>query len=303
MADAEFTFRQSEIHEWLLCRRRTDWNYWQQITPKREGPSAASLGTLVHGGLEDGYRERSGLWLPGEGPVYPAMHLTADPTQAKLADTMLRGYWDWVDQTGADAGWTITGVEQSVTARWPSLIHGKTVDVTGKADLLITDAFGLPRLVDHKTVDRLGDRQPPSDFQRQTYAVLKQIIDGETYAGAMHNKLRKVGRSAVAKPPFYGRDEIHFNKAQLRSHYRHMEGILTEMVYTRLVLEEARRSGDAGTVDDLEHRLLPPSPTRECSWRCNMYVVCPMRDDGGAWAAFIGENFIRGTINEEEEAE
>lgn len=303
---ADFTYRQSELHEWLVCRRSTDWKYWQGLTPKHEGPSAASLGTLVHAGLEDEYRRRSGLWMvegsdAGPPNLYDRLRPLADSDQGVLADIMLRGYWDWVETTGADAGWTIVGVEQQLTARWPTLIHGHTVDVTGKADLLIVDAFGLPRLVDHKTVDKMNDQQPPSDFQRQTYAVLKQILDGETYAGAMHNKLRKVKRSVQAKPPFYGRDEIHFNKAQLRSHYRHMEGILNEMVYTQLVLAEAKRSGDPGTVDDLEHRLLPPSPHRDCSWRCPMYTVCPMRDDGSAWASFMGENFQSGIIIGEEE--
>lgn len=302
----DFTFRQSELHEWLLCRRRTDWNYWQSLAPRHEGPTAASLGTLVHAGLEDGYRKQSGLWDvegPNAGPpdLYGRMRATADPKQAELADIMLRGYWEWVETTGADAGWTILAVEKQVTVEWPTLIHGQSVAVTGKADLIIRDAFDLERLVDHKTVDALGAKQPPSDFQRQTYAVLKLLIDGETYAGAMHNKLRKVKRGVNAKPPFYGRDEIHFNLAQLRSHYRHMDAILNEMVYTRLVLADAEAQADAATVDDLEHRLLPPSPTKDCSWRCSFYHLCPMRDDGSAWQSFIGDNFTRGIISAEEE--
>lgn len=298
---ADFVYRQSELHEWLVCRRSTDWKYWQAITPKQEKVGAASLGTLVHAGLEDEYRSRGAL--EGEW-VYNKLKDTADPQQAKLADTMLRGYWDWVDETGADAGWEIIGVEQQRSVVWPSLIHGHSVEVTGKADLLIVDALGLKRLVDHKTVANLNDQQPPSDFQRQTYAVIEQIATGTTYAGAMHNKLRKVGRTAAAKPPFYGRSEIHFNLAQLRSHYRHMETILNEMVYAQLVMADARRTGDpVDELDDLEHRLLPPSPHRDCSWRCDFYQLCPMRDDGSAWQAFIGDNFQKGGMITTEEAE
>lgn len=295
---ADFTYRQSELHEWLLCRRRTDWQYWQSLSPVRDEANAASLGTLVHAGLEDFYVPQLVVPEPDRIEVYPAMFLRAHPVQAELADIMLRGYREWVETTGADAGWSVLAVEKQITVQWPTLIHGCTVEVTGKADLIIVDEFGLERLVDHKTVDRLGDQQPPSDFQRQTYAVLKQLLDGSTYAGAMHNKLRKVKRSATAKPPFYGRDEIHFNLAQLRSHYRHMEGILNEMVYTQLVLRDAPNDE---VIDDLEQRLLPPSPTRDCSWRCSFHTICPMRDDGSAWQTLMGENFIRGTIETEEE--
>src|SRR5262249_51168517 len=30
---ADFVFRQSELHEWLLCRRRTKWQYWDRLEP------------------------------------------------------------------------------------------------------------------------------------------------------------------------------------------------------------------------------------------------------------------------------
>ncbi len=172
-----------------------------------------------------------------------------------------------------------------------------TVDVTGKIDLSIVDSFGLPRLVDHKTVDALNAQQPPMDDQRMTYAVLKLLTDDVAYAGTMHNKLRKVRRSAQAKPPFYGRDEKHFTRAMLRSHYRHMDAILNEMVSTRLALLD--ESGDE--LDALEHAMLWPNPTKDCSWRCPFVVMCPMRDDGAVWVDFLGENFTRGIINTETE--
>lgn len=296
IGEADFTFRQSELKEWKLCRRRTKWNYWDRLAPVVDEVGPASLGTLVHAGLEDYYtRQMTG----SHNARYCELKATADPAQEELAAIMLRGYVEWVEQTGADAGLTIVGVEDQVTVRWPSLIHGHTVDVTGKADLIVVDAFGLDRLLDHKTVQNLNDPQPPQDDQRMTYAVLKMIRDGRTYAGASHNKLRKVKRTGSAKPPFYGRDEIHFTERQLNSHMLHMEAILNEMVYTQLLL----RSAEPGTADNLEHALLWPNPTRDCSWRCEFRTLCQLRDDGVTWVDFIGSNFTRGDNMFSERAE
>ncbi len=304
---ADFSFRQSEIQEWKQCRRRTNWNYWQTYGEKiNREPGVADLGTLVHLGLEEFY----GLQLAEpDGKTDDRLARwtlaleTADQAHAKMAEVMVRGYKDWVAETGADAGLTILGVEQEISVVWPNKILGCEVELHGKIDVDAVDEFGLPRGLDHKTVQTFGEKPPPMDDQRMTYNVLRWLKLGAPYTSFAHNRLRKVLRTGAAKPPFYERLPKTFSPTQLQSHFIHIEGILQEMVGARLLLAE--RQPGSQEHDNLEHLLLYPNPTRDCSWRCQFYVLCPMRDDGSDWVSFRNENYDGPVIisTEEESSE
>lgn len=297
-----FSFRQSEINEWKHCRRRTDWSYWRNFGEKiNREPGVADLGTLVHLGLEHFYGTQL---VEDDGKDWDRLNRwdsaleAADPAHAKLAVVMVRGYKQWVAETGIDAGLKILGVESEISVIWPNLILGQVVEVHGKIDVDAEDEFGLPRGLDHKTVQTFNEKPPPMDDQRMTYNVLRWLKLGAPYTSFAHNRLRKVLRTGTAKPPFYERLPKNFSFTQLRSHYTHIEGILEEMVGARLALAAA---GDQR--DDLEQKLLYPNPTNDCSWRCQFYTLCPMRDDGSDWTTFRDENYTSGILSTEEETD
>lgn len=286
----ELSFRQSEFTAFKSCRRNWALNYRLNLERKRQRPGTAGTGTLVHKGLEAYYLGQewqsavSGLWYESSG-VYEGEDLASYGKQLDLARIILTGYVDWVAETGADAGWTIKSVERQLSVPFGN-VAGAHVTVTGKADLEIEDEYGLPKLIDHKTRDSMaGDPLDGMDQQRLTYAVLRMLEDKTMYAGAIHNILRRVKRSATAKPPFYGRKEIHFTVDQLRRHYTHMRVLLEEMVPLALDI----RATGGGQVDAPE---LYPNPHRDCSWRCPFLDVCPMMDDGGAWQWVLDEAFV-----------
>jgi hypothetical protein len=88
--------------------------------------------------------------------------------------------------------------------------------------------------------------------------------------GGVYNMLRKVKRSAAAKPPFYMREMIHHNDHELRNFWLRLYGTLSSMVE----IEERLNNGE-------DHRIVAyPSPMSTCAWDCDFRAVCPMFDDG-----------------------
>lgn len=306
MTNPRITIRQSELSSWADCRRRTVLNYWEGYNRKRNlllPPSKADIGTIVHGGLEHHYRGLGSAhgWVAAEALRVEAdwapFEMTKEWKDAyNLAYIMCEGYEQWLEETGADAGFVVTGVERECEVFWGT-IDGYDVYVTGHIDLEGIDALGRPVLVDHKSVVGLSEPEGPHDFQRASYAVLRRMEDGTVFAALLHNQLRRVKRTARATPPFYGRNEVQFNDAHLRKHYRHMDVLVREIVAHERALIEGRIK-----VDDAS---LYPHPTKDCSWKCPMFNVCPMMDDGGDWEWYLSEVFDKGKAhvpgrNEEE---
>lgn len=288
------TFRQSEL--WEPCDRNWALNYRKGLVPVRERASKAGLGTLVHKGLEHFYLGAINWWGPVEALWEEGAAGIEDrpewvkeyEKERKLAKVMLDGYVQWVEETGADVGWTVTGVERQLTTHWGTYdvagVGTVDVTVTGKADLEVLDEFEQPLLVDHKTRDSLKTGPHDNmDPQRLTYAVLRMMEDGVQYRGAVHNILRRTQRTSRAVPPFYGRHALHFTVDQLRKHYRKMDARIQRMVPLAAGIE-------AGTID-LDDPRLGTFVHRDCDWRCPFIEVCPMFDDGSDWEWSLNELF------------
>lgn len=290
--------RQSELSQWRTCRRKTAFQYWEGYKKNRPEwslpPSKAKIGTIVHSGLEVYYRDG----------IDPAEFVTALGKEVEskwaeqghemgkewkdgynLAYLMCKGYTEWVEETGVDAGIIVTGVEREIEVYWGE-IDGCDVYVVGHIDLEFIDALGRPSLLDHKSVAGIAEPSGPADFQRLTYGVLRRIEDGTTYAALYHNQLKRVKRTARATPPFYARHCVVFNDDQMRKHYAVMDARIRDIVRHRVDL--------ANGVIDLSSPLLDASPNRDCSWACPYYDLCPMVDDGSDWQWYLGEEFIKG---------
>lgn len=281
----EITLRQSEL--WEPCRRRWAISYRKRYEPIRRYPSKAETGTLVHKGLEAYYLGKDwvpavqALWDEGAASLESEPRWLAEYVKAlDLAKIMLRGYEQFLEETGADIGWIIQGVEREIKVPFGVVeVPGYgtfDVSVTGHVDLEIVDQYGLPRLVDHKTRDNLAATSADMmDLQRPTYAVLRKLEDGTTYHGAIHNVLKRVKRTSRATPPFYTRHEVHFSEQRLLKHWKLMDYRIRQLVPLAVGIEN-------GTVP-LDSPALPPEPHRDCSWRCPFLDICPMFDDGSSW--------------------
>jgi hypothetical protein len=270
------------------CKRKWYLSQYLGLRLKDQGiVGPRELGTRIHSSLE-GFYTPDGKWDTGmaymilsasvEEDVITRPDLEVDiRKEGELARIMLEGYFQWVTETGADEGLTILGSEQKVTVAGP---HGS--QLMGKLDVQVQRQLDGARLfMDHKTV---GDLTGPvkglaQDEQMLFYFLVEYLAaqsrgSGERVDGALYNMLRKVKRTARSNPPYYGRFEVRHNEHEMESMWIRISKAVMEIAQMRSELDDG---GD--------HRYVaPPNPTKDCSWDCDFYPVCPMFDDGSrAW--------------------
>lgn len=275
----------SEVQAYKRCKRKWWLADYRQLKLKEEdlaGPRA--LGTRIHDALR-AYYEPDTPWDPqvaldrfaagvrNDIEVYPDQEdeITAD---ADLGQKMLNGYFEWLEETGADSNLEVIGPERTVRA--PFFSNGE-VELLGKVDLRVRDNLTEAQSVlDHKSVGSLNEPKKTAhmDEQMLMYSVL-DFLDNMAHGssewtdGAILNLIRRVKRTPQAKPPFYDRHEVRHNSSELRSFWLRLTGIINDMLVTRQRL-------DAGE----DHRTAAyPTPRSTCSWDCDFFTVCPMLDD------------------------
>jgi hypothetical protein len=253
----------------------------------------------VHKALQSWYvpegQERGNPFEVLEATIKTDMEaLAADPNalaelvkEADLARAMVEGYFEWVLATGADEGITIVGAEQRLEV--PSGIPG--VNLLGKLDVrAIRDVDQARLVIDHKTVGSFADatkwlhmREQPLHYLLLEYLDLRQQgLEHERSIGAIWNMLRKVKRTATAKPPFYDRAEVRHNLTALQSYWQHLMAGLQ-------AIEQVRASLNAGWD---HHAVAYPTPTRDCTWDCDFFHVCSMMDDGSHVEEYMSVNMV-----------
>ncbi len=263
----------SEIQAFKDCRRRWYLQYVRRLRLRREDPTGArSIGTRVHACLEQFYSP-DGInplilhdsLVAGDIADFPDDSETIRK-EADLSRAMLEGYLQWVEETGADEGLVVVGPEAKLEAELPggAILQGK-IDVQVYRE--VDDAC---MVLDHKTVQEFTTPMKTLhlDEQMKTYLLLKRLNDPAARVdGAIYNMIRKVKRTASAKPPFYQRVEVRHNIHVMRDFYQR---ILTEIAEIADV-EAALARGEL-------HRAYP-SPSRDCGWKCDFVGVCPLMDD------------------------
>lgn len=274
-----FTF--SELRTMKRCRRKWWLTYFRTLALKRDEPvSAASLGTLVHGALEI-------IYTPGDerDPIeYVKAKTAADlaefpekadkiTKQGDLALAMIEGYVEWLAEGGADEDLIILGAEEHVQHE-TALEDGTPITLLSKMDLRVRRISDQARLfLDHKTVQSFEERVRllHMDEQMKFYALMDFLTrePDERTDGALYNMLRKVKRTARAKPPFFERAEQKFNVQVLRSFYSQVLGEILEIIHVEAALN---MGADPVTI-------VPPNATKDCAWDCPFLPVCPMFDD------------------------
>jgi hypothetical protein len=150
-------------------------------------------------------------------------------------------------------------------------------EVVGKLDARVRRIMdGAYRLLDHKTAASLVSALSTLHMNPQMlhYAWLERMTqpEGTWSDGALYNVLKKVKRGKQAKPPFYDRFEFHHNDDQIASYEKHLKRKITKIFELEALLKDA-------TVEEQAH-IAEPTVTDECSWKCPMFTICPMFDNG-----------------------
>jgi RecB family exonuclease len=298
MTQPEIYLSNSEMSTFTRCRRKWYLGSYLGLRPKmRSYTGPLALGSRVHAALEAYYTD-------GRDPV-EVNHELAHVDRLKLLDEgrdifeldneadlgriMLEGYMSWLADTGADSDIEVIGAEQTVTA---DILDGD-VRLIGKLDMRIrrlTD--GVRMFVDFKTVGGgFGEfaKFAQMDPQQLYYHLLETLQPGtdgtdERTDGGMYRLLKKVKRTASARPPFYEQIEVRHNAISVRNMWFRVHGAASDILHVK-------RQLDLGAQ---HHVVAYPTPNRDCSWSCAFFQVCPMMDDGSAAEQFFEDFFERG---------
>lgn len=299
----------SEIQTYKHCRRRW-WLSWFRGLKLRneEDTGPRQLGTRIHDALAEWY-------VPaGQTPTHPlealetilaadelemirssgdvsgdalAEKLSAFQKEADLARAMVEGYMQWIAETGADSDYEVIGSEM-VLGMDLKCSDSLTVSVQGKLDVRVRRAHdGVILFFDHKTV---GDFKTPAttlpmNEQMKQYHLLEvenRENPNDRVEGALYNMLRRVKRSANAKPPFYERLELRPTTTTIARFKERLRGEALAINHTEQMLNQG-----------ISHQTVAfPSPSSRCSWGCEFKAVCTMFDDGSRAEDFISEHYV-----------
>jgi transcriptional regulator with XRE-family HTH domain/RecB family exonuclease len=289
----------SELKTFKRCHRKWWLAYYRELRLKRTdhtGPRA--IGTRLHLALSAYYAEPpQNAWDVFNADVeadrakfdeLDAEKLEKFEKEVELCRIMLEGYFEWLEETGADDGIEIIGNEEVVEVEFATVL-GVLVILIGKLDLRIKrNVDGLRMFLDHKSVPNFESpvKTLHLDEQMLQYMLLEYLqflSEGNTEfaSGGIYNMLKKVKRSAKATPPFYARVEVRHNIKELQSFYLRVLGEATAIL-------ELKQKLDAG---ENPQQVAYPNPTRDCSWDCDFIMVCPMFDDGSAAEEMLAEYF------------
>lgn len=295
----DYRLTNSELRTFKRCRRQWWLAYYRKLGSKAVNyASAAATGGRVHRALAAAYSgdpaarvdPRDALervivedWTELVGVVTDETELALVTQNFQKANelerAMVEGYVEWLAETGADADYTVTGAEQVLTALFTVEVDGRSylVELLGKLDArLRRRSDGALLLIDHKTVQSLTDVLPTlrQNEQMLIYVLLEALNavteDDEYVSAALYNMLRKVKRTAQAKPPFYDRAEVHHNEYEVESIRRRVVGTAVDLLRVRDALDAGASHLDVAY----------PNPTGDCRWDCPFVRVCPMFDDG-----------------------
>lgn len=300
------TVSNSEIQTFKLCRRKWYLTYYRELGLRRsdsEFVGARSLGSRIHLCLDYLYS----MELKGESPdpveflnilyeedialLYAysrGEEVEALKKEQDLARAMIEGFMMWREEEATDFGMKLVGAEQVVEVA--SAIEG--VKLRGKLDQRwYRDTDGARIFRDWKTVAEFATpmRLLPLDEQMKFYHLLEYLDSMEQTGGEppwrtdthMYTMLRKVKRTATAKPPFYMQIENGHNMHELRSMWKRVHKILEEIIDLRV-----------GLMNKGDHQYLaPPTPGRHCTWACDFEAVCSMMDDGSNWEGLLAEYY------------
>lgn len=301
-----FKIANSELQTLKRCKRKWWLTYYLKLRPRKEGVGALAVGNMVHKPLEMYYSAPDGLrdpatfqWEPVlaayyqerlDDPRFPADKAVQMQADYELAKIMLRGYFEWLQEEGSDSGIEIISAEREVEVFLDTIL-GVPVHLISKLDTEVRIAFdGRRSFMDHKSVQNMTDLPKVIEINEQFrfYGLVqrmeaKQKQTGETdFAhGGVLNMIRKVKRTATAKPPFYERAAVRHSDQVYATFFTRVWG----EVYDLLTLRARLDSG-------VDHQQVAyPTPSRDCTWDCPFLSICPRFDDGSDVGSVVNEYY------------
>lgn len=282
----------SELQTFKDCRRKWWLQYYRRLQPKyRDVTGALALGSRIHEALDQYYSKGVPLLEAHSNLVNAEKALLLEEfkdvseleKEAELGHIMLDGYLQWVEENGIDAELEMVSTEEQITA---PLFNGE-VELTGKLDMRVRRKLDGARMFrDFKTVGgSLSDfaNLAPMNEQIMTYMLLESTKEDEENRsdGGIFTMLKKVKRTANARPPFYDQIEVRHNIFTLRSFWDRIHGTIADLMKVRKALDE----GESPAFHAY------PRPSRDCKWKCPFFNVCTLVDDGSAAEQAISEMF------------
>lgn len=300
----------SEVATFEECPRKWWLTYVRHMAVKMESPTgAAQIGSRIHKALSFWYTPDKNLRVDPRDALefiiqqdwanIVAAHVNSPDellmsikkkfdAESELERAMIEGYMMWLEETGADADFEIVASERYVehTLDIEPLDPSMPIKLIAKLDVqAIRTTNGKRLFIDHKSVgDFIKPRMMlPLNRQMKHYMLLEWMENGgEEYCdAALYNMLRKVKRTAQAKPPFYDRVEVIHNRHVIENYKNTLFGVISDMLNT----EEALREGENPQV------VAPARPNNDCTWKCTFFPVCPMFDDGSNVEGMLREHY------------
>lgn len=284
----------SEIQTFKDCRRKWYLGYYRRLKPnaiRLTGPLA--LGTRVHEALDQHYTSGVDLQEAYKKLLDVDKQLAAEnwldiaevESEGELGRIMLEGYEDWMAVEGIDADLELISTEEVLSMP----MYEGSVELIGKLDMRVRRlSDGVRMIRDFKTVAQFSSIENTAQINEQilTYMLLEaaQNKEGERSEGALYTMLKKVKRTANAKPPFYKQLEVRHNPFTLRNFWEHIHGVVGDLMKTKQALDDGAS----------HHFVAYPRPSGDCNWKCQFYSICGMLDDGSGAEDAIKEMFTVG---------
>lgn len=301
----------SELKLWRRCRRAWMLAIYRALRPAQDSlTNARATGTRIHRALAAWYAPEGQLrvdprdalervivedwtkiyraavaagmddaWLATKAGEFAAVN--------SLERIMVEGYLQWLEDTGADAGYSVISSEQAVAAV-VDVPGSDPVRLLGKLDVRLHRRSDGSRLfMDNKTAGSIQAALPTlrGNPQMLHYELLEWLtVDGgATVDGALYNMLKKVKRTVRATPPFYDRVEVRHNHHELEAYLKQTLAAAREIAAATAAL-------DAG----FDHQYVaPPTKTDDCNY-CDFFAVCGLFDDGSRVEDALAGTYVTG---------
>lgn len=282
----------SELQTFKDCRRRWWLSYYRRLKPRSQDMTGAlAFGTRIHAALDAHYAQGVPL-LKAHADLVEAdkslllqdfRDVGALETEAEMGRIMLEGYEQWVSEEGIDAELEMISTEETIIAP----LFGGEVELQGKLDMRVRrKADGVRMFRDFKTVGgSLSEFSSMAHMNEQvmTYMLLEstKVDESERSDGGIFTLLKKVRRTAAAKPPFYEHVEVRHNIFTMRSFWNRIHGTISDLMRVRTALDSGENPAYYAY----------PKSSRDCKWKCSFFAICPMFDDGSAVEQAISEMY------------
>lgn len=281
----------SEVQTFKQCRRRWYLGWYVGLAVrKKEVLGVRSTGTRLHLALETRYQAGK---LGSASEVLDTLRTAqredlerfdgdrdALMSSFDLENAMITGYLEWLAETGEDSHLEVVDSEVYLEAPIPGVgdaVGGLLpVKAIGKLDTRLIDVrTGRRKFMDHKSVISFKVPMIRQNQQILHYRLLEFLTlesADQRCDAAYYNMLRRVKRGPKSKPPYFMRLEIEHNQHEIDNYMLHLVGTVDDMQRVEARLNE----GDPKLIP----LLVPPTPHRDCDWKCEFQKVCPLFDDG-----------------------